>query len=177
MAIFGRALRRGLDKLYLAAGVAAAGFLVVLLLLVVAQMAARWFGLSFPGSAQYAGYAMASASFLAFAHALNRGAHIRVTLVLSKLGRFRYIAELWCFAIATALACYFAYYAARGVSWSYALGDVSQGQDATPLWIPQLSMAVGTAILGVAFADHLVRLIVLGRHGIEADLIDQSHGE
>ncbi|HSB99783.1 MAG TPA: TRAP transporter small permease, partial [Burkholderiaceae bacterium] len=28
--------------------------------------------------------------------------------------------------------------------------------DATPLWIPQLSMAIGSAILLVAFVDELV---------------------
>jgi hypothetical protein len=33
---------------------------------------------------------------------------------------------------------------------------VSTSSDATPLWIPQLSMAVGALVLLVAFADELV---------------------
>ena len=174
---FGRALRRGLDGLYFTGAIISACFLVLLLVLVVLQMGARWFGFSFPGSAQYAGYAMAAASFLAFAHTLNRGAHIRVNLLLLKLGRYRWHAEIWCFAVGAALSCYLAWYAVRAVSWSYKLGDVSQGQDATPLWIPQLAMAIGAILLAIAFLDHLVRLVLFGAHGIQAETVEQSHAE
>ena len=34
--------------------------------------------------------------------------------------------------------------------------DISTGNDATPLWIPQLAMALGTLILLIAFIDELV---------------------
>jgi hypothetical protein len=54
------------------------------------------------------------------------------------------------------------------VYWSYVLGDVSQGLDATPIWIPQLSMAFGMSLLAVAVADHGLRLIATGEHGIQA---------
>jgi TRAP-type C4-dicarboxylate transport system permease small subunit len=120
---------------------------------------------------------MAGASFFALAYTLNRGGHIRVSLLLSRLGRFRYLGEVWCFAVGTALTCYLAWYAIRGVAWSRQLGDVSQGQDATPLWIPQLAMAAGSVLLAIAFVDHLVRLLVSGAHGIEADPVEESHAE
>ena len=120
---------------------------------------------------------MAAASFFAFAHALNRGAHIRVSLLLSKLGRYRRWAEVWCFGIASALGCYFAYFAIRAVYWSYKLNDISQGQDATPIWIPQLAMAAGTVLLALALVDNLVRILFFGAHGIESDTVEQSHGE
>ena len=68
-------------------------------------MTARWSGQQFPGSTDYAGYCMAAASFFALAYALNRGAHIRVSLLLSALGRWRRAGEIWCFAIGSALAC------------------------------------------------------------------------
>ena len=177
MPSLGRALRRGLDGLYFAGAILSGGFLVILLILVVLQMAARWFGFTFPGSAQYAGYAMAAASFLAFAHTLNRGAHIRVSLLLARLGRFRWQGEVWCFALGAALTCYLAWYSVRAVNWSYKLGDVSQGQDATPLWIPQIAMAAGAILLAIAFIDHLVRLLVFGAHGIQAETVEQSHAE
>ena len=73
---FARTLRKVLDFLYLAAGVMAALCLIAILSLIVIQMLARWTGEVFPGAPEYAGYAMAAASFLAFAHALNRGSHI-----------------------------------------------------------------------------------------------------
>src|SRR5687767_5058181 len=109
MRSFGRVLRSGLDALYLGAGIAAAGCIVVMLAVIVLQMAARWTGLTFPGSAEYAGYTMAAASFLAFAHTLDRGAHIRVSLVLSRLGRYRWHGEVWCFAIGLLLSSYLAW--------------------------------------------------------------------
>lgn len=162
----GRGVRRLLDGLYLAGGVIAAGLLVVLLAVIVLQMVARWFGFPFRGSAEYAGYAMAGASFFAFAYTLNRGGHIRVGLLLGRLGRYRRIGEVWCFGVAAALCWYLAWYAVKAVSWSYRLGDVSQGQDRMLLWIPQLSIAAGTLLLAIAFTDNLVRLLATGRHGI-----------
>ena len=159
-----RALRCILDGLYLAGGLAGAAFLVAILVLVVAQMAARWTGVLFPGGPDYAGYAMAGASFFALAHALNRGAHIRVTLVLNALGRWRRLAEVWCYGVATVTAIFFARYAVKANIWSYRLNDVSQGQDATPLWIPQIAMSAGACLLALALADQFVR-VLLTRHG------------
>ena len=78
-----RALRRALDALYLAGGVVAALFMIAILVLIVLQMLARWTGQVFPGATDYAGYCMAAASFFAFAYALNHGAHIRVSLMLT----------------------------------------------------------------------------------------------
>ena len=172
-----RALRRFLDALYLAGGVIAGGFLIAILLLIVAQMVARWTGHVFPGATDYAGYCMAGASFFAFAYALNHGAHIRVSILLSALGRFRWWGEVWCFGIGTVTATWFAWYAVRGMLVSRRWNELSQGLDATPVWIPQLSMAAGVILLAIAFWDHLIRLIVTGRHGITTDLMDQAQGE
>jgi len=154
----GRTLRPALDRLYDLCGGLAAAFLILLLLVIVAQMSARWSGQQFPGSTDYAGYCMATASFLALAHTLNRGAHIRVALLLTRLGRWRRAGELWCFGIGAALGCYFAFYAIRAVRVSYLLNDISQGQDATPIWIPQLAMAFGTTLLAIALVDRLLRI-------------------
>lgn len=177
MIAFGRGLRRLLDGLYLAGGMIAALALVSILAIIVAQMIARWTGLIFPGAASYAGYAMATASFFAFAHALNRGAHIRVSILLNALGHRRRWLEVWCFGIGTALAWYLSYYAIKAVYWSHKLHDISQGQDATPLWIPQSAMAAGSVLLAIAMTDHLVRVLVLGSSGIVSDTVEQSHGE
>ena len=53
---------------------AGAVFLLAILGLIVAQMVARRTGNVFPGGTNYAGYAMAGASFLALAYALNKRA-------------------------------------------------------------------------------------------------------
>ncbi len=177
MKTLGRGLRRFLDGLYFTGGLIAAVCLVAILAIIVAQMVTRWTGLTFPGATSYAGYAMAAASFFAFAHALNRGAHIRVSVLLTALGPKRRWLELWCFAVGAALSWFFARYAIKAVYWSWKLKDVSQGQDATPLWIPQLAMAAGTVLLAIAMTDHLVRIVFLGEHGIKADTVDQSQGK
>lgn len=154
----GRTIRPWLDRVYDACGAVAALFLLALLTVIVLQMAARWSGQHFPGSTDYAGYGMAGASFFALAYALNRGAHVRVSLLLTRLGRWRRVGELWCFSIASALACYFAYYAIKAVRVSYQLNDISQGQDATPLWIPQLVMAIGGTLFAIALVDRFLQV-------------------
>ncbi len=172
------ALRSALDRLYFASGVLAALFLIAILILIVVQMIARWTGEVFPGAPDYAGYCMAAASFFAFAHALNRGSHIRVSILLNAVsGGARRLIETWCFAIGTALAWYFVYYASRFVYFSWKFGDISQGQDATPIWIPQTSMLIGAFVFAIALTDHLVHVLFGGDHRIESDVVEQSHGE
>lgn len=153
-------LRRALDLLYTASGLIGAFFLVAILCIIVAQMACRWLGVSFPGSTDYAGYAMAASSFFALAYTLNNNAHIRVSLILNCLsGRARHLADIWCLSVACFLAGYMAYYSIRNVQLSQLIHDISQGQDATPLWIPQTALAAGSVIFTIALVDHLVRTL------------------
>ena len=174
---FGGLLRRFLDGLYLTGGLIGAGFLLLILLIIVAQMVARWSGHVLPGSTAYAGYCMAAASFFSLAYALNHGAHIRVTLLLTKLGRFQRLGEIWCFGMATFLSGYFAWYAWEAVRISILINDISQGQDATPLWIPQIAMGIGTTLLFLAFIDNLYRITFLGAHGIESEKLKAAEVE
>lgn len=172
------AVRSLLDGLYKASGVLAALCLIVILLLIVAQMVARWTGELFPGAPNYAGYCMAAASFLALANALNRGAHIRVSLLLNAVPKgARRLLEVWCFGLGAVIVWYFTYYAYWFTYWSWKFNDISQAQDATPLWIPQSVMVIGGGILGIALVDHLISVILHGDHRIERDLVDQSFGE
>lgn len=174
---FGRTLRRVLDAVYLASGVAAAMFMILILAIIVLQMAARWFGFQAPGSTNYAGYCMAASSFLALAYALNSGSHIRVGLLLTHLGRWRSWGEGWCLLIAAGLATYFARYAIKGAYWSYKLNDISQGQDATPMWIPQLAMVFGTILVAIALWDNLIRLIFTGKTNFREEAVDAARVE
>ena len=64
--------------------------------------------------------------------------------------------ELWSLGAAVALSALFAFYSVR-LAWnSHVFHDISTSNDATPLWIPQLGMAVGTVILCIAFIDEWV---------------------
>lgn len=178
MQAFGKSARSILDRVYLVSGIIAALFLIAILSLIVIQMLARWTGEVFPGAPDYAGYCMAAASFFAFAHALNRGAHIRVSMLLNAVGpKVRRALDTWCFAIASGLGWYFSYYAAKATYWSWKFNDVSQGQDATPMWIPQSAMVIGSVIFAIALTDHLIHVLISGNHRIKSDVLEQSHGE
>jgi TRAP-type C4-dicarboxylate transport system permease small subunit len=156
-------VRKQLDALYDLAGYAAALFMVGTLASVLAGILDRYLALSIRGTDMYAGYCMAASGFLALAHTLKRGDHIRVTLILQKLtGKIRHRLEVWALSASTLLAALFAVYSVRlsYLSWEY--HDISTGNDATPLWIPQLAMATGTIVLLLAFIDELM-LEIKGR--------------
>ena len=150
-------MRSALDRLYNAAGILAALFLVGTLTMVIAGIAGRLLNFNVPGTDAYAGYCMAAAGFLALAHTLKRGEHIRVTLILEHLGPgAQRLLELWALVVATLLSALFAYYSVR-LSWqSWDFHDISTGNDATPLWLPQLTMGLGTVVLCIAFVDEFV---------------------
>ena len=76
-------MRRLLDFLYDSAAALAALFMIGLLGMVLLSIASRQFHFHVPGTDAYAGYLMAASGFLALAHTLKRGEHIRVTLLLN----------------------------------------------------------------------------------------------
>lgn len=150
-------MRKALDALYDGAAALAALFLVGLLVMVVLSIMSRQLNFHVPGTDAYAGYLMAASGFLALAHTLKRGEHIRVTLILAALtGRWKKGMELWALAFSSALTAMFAWYGCRLAWQSRTFHDISTSSDATPLWIPQIGMAVGTVILAIAFLDELV---------------------
>jgi len=153
-------LRKFLDHLYDAAAYGAAFFMVGVLAMVLASVVGRIAGFNLRGSDAYAGYCMAAASFLALAHTLKRGEHIRVMLFLERFGgRLRRPLDLWSHVAGTFFCAVLALYSARLAWQSHVYNDVSQGNDATPLWIPQLAMAAGSIVLLVAMVDDLVLLL------------------
>jgi len=150
-------LRRALDALYDGCAGLGAVFMVALLLMVLLSIVSRQVGFNVPGIDSYAGYMMAAAGFLAMAHTLKRGEHIRVTLLLGALrGSARHGLETWALFVSALLACLSAVYSTKLAWQSHAFHDVSTGNDGTPLWIPQLTMALGAVVLAIAFVDEFV---------------------
>ena len=150
-------LGRALDRLY--DGTAALGAVAMMLLLVAVMLSviSREVGFNIGGIDAYAGYMMAGAGFLAMAHTLKRGEHIRVTLLLASLkGKSKHGLEIWALFAATLLAVLLAFYSCRLAWQSHTFHDISTSNDATPLWLPQISMALGAVVLAIAFIDELV---------------------
>ncbi|HEY5321274.1 MAG TPA: TRAP transporter small permease subunit [Caldimonas sp.] len=131
--------------------------MVLLLAMVMLSIVSRQVGFNVPGVDAYAGYMMAAAGFLAMAHTLKKGEHIRVTLLVSSLhGAARRGIEVWALFAASLLALLSAFYSCKLAWQSHAFHDISTSNDATPLWLPQLSMAIGAVVLAIAFVDELV---------------------
>lgn len=137
-------LWRLLDRVYLGAGVVAACFMVTILVVVVAQMVSRWSGLTFSGSTDFAGYAMAATSFFALAHAFTRGAHIRVSIFLNLTSGTRFWLDAFATFVGAITATYFARYAIKTNVFSNMLNDRTQGQDMVPEWLLSAVAMLGT---------------------------------
>jgi len=163
-------MRKLLDGLYTGAAAMAALFMVGLLIMVLLSIVSREVGFHVKGTDAYAGYLMAGSGFLALAHTLKKGEHIRVTLLLNALkGGARRGMEIWALAAATLLSLLFAFYSVRLAWQSHVFHDISTSNDATPLWIPQLGMAIGTVILAIAFIDELVLELRGQRQSAQSD--------
>lgn len=150
-------MRRALDGLYGGAAWLAALFMIGTLAAILLSVFGRLFDFHVRGTDAYAGYCMAAAAFLSLAHTLKRGEHIRVTLILDRVSPVaRRGFEIWCHGAGIVLAALLAWFAARLVWQSFQFNDISQGNDATPLWIPQLGMALGTLVFLIALTDDFV---------------------
>ena len=156
-----RRLSVALERVYVAAGVAAAGLICAICLVVTAQVALNVMsrvggpgaGLTIPSYADVAGHCLAAASFLSLAYALRRDGHIRVTLVVDRLpASWRDALERVALLASAALVGWMTWHLVRLVRDSIAFGDVSTGLLAIPLWIPQSAVAAGAGLLCVALA-------------------------
>lgn len=175
-------IRKKLDSLYNAGGYLAAFFLVTICLLVVVQVSFNCIdrlstlitgtaiGLTIPSYADFTGFFLASASFLALAYTMRNGSHIRVTLIFSNLSApIQNVVETLCLFFAASVSLYFTAYTGYLVYESFIYNDLSSGMIAIPIWIPQSSMLLGLALLSLSLVDdffcHITgRTISYNRH-------------
>lgn len=169
-------MRKTLDWLYNASGLAAAGFIVLICLVVAAQVVlnliTKIFGAAYsmtiPSYADFAGFSLAAASFLALAYTLKAGGHIRVTLLLQTFRDTpRFWSELFSLALGATLSGFATFYMIRLNFESHDYGDLSHGIIAIPLWIPQLATSAGLLMLTIAFVDLFVSTIIAGKPVLE----------
>ncbi|GIX09275.1 TRAP transporter small permease subunit [Elioraea sp.] len=164
-----RALRRGLDALYLAGGIAGAVAIVAIGALVLAQVVLRQLGMVIPGGDDLTAFSVAASAMLPLAYAFRHGAHIRVDLIIGHVGgAARHRMEVAALALAVAMALLFAYASFDSMRDSFAFEEVAQGMLAVPIWIPQLAMVVGTALFALALLDDLVVALAGGRPSYRA---------
>lgn len=156
-------MARVLDLVFKTAGLLAGCFLVAIGVLVLAQIGGRLIGLQLVGADEFARYSLAATSFLGLAYSFRMGAHIRVTLLVDRFATLpKRLILIVALLIALAVIGQLAYHTLMMVHETWTFGDMSPGQIAYPLWIPQLSMATGMLLFALALAEDLVR-VLLGR--------------
>lgn len=151
------ALRRSLDLLYLAGGVAGGVALAAIAVVIAAQVIGRQFGLQLPGADDLTAFAVAGSALLPLAYAFRRGAHIRVDLIIGHVtGRVRFAMEAWALIVTSGLSAYLAYAMADLTYDSWQFEDVAQGTVPWVLWYPQAACAAGCVLFAIALFDDLV---------------------
>ncbi|MFT6452217.1 MAG: TRAP-type C4-dicarboxylate transport system permease small subunit [Halocynthiibacter sp.] len=163
---------RILQKTYDLCGAIAGGLILCICLLISAQIILNAFGRFSPGTlpstipsyADFSGFMLAGATFLALAHTLRAGGHIRVNLVTGRLPeRAQFVLEGLVLLLAAALIGYAAWFLGGLVVESLHYGDVSNGIVPVALWIPQSVAAFGLGLLLVAILHTFVDLVQAGK--------------
>lgn len=150
-------MRKFLDWLYLAGGALGAAFIALIAALMIGQSILREFHVNTGAVNDVVAWFCAAAAFFAMAHAFKHGDFVRVTLLLETVNaKTRRIMELSSLLIASVSVAYLAYSACLFTYESWEFNDISQGLLPMPMWIPQLSFALGSLLLLIAVLDEFV---------------------
>ena len=140
-----------MNRLYRLCGVLSALLLIAMFLLILANVVMRAMGHYINGATEYAGYLMAASFFLSLPYAMSTNRHLKVDLIEDLLPRpLKRLVPIWASFVASVAVGYWFYYSARMAWFSYAFGELSEGPDATPIWIPQLFLALGLGLFLVS---------------------------
>ena len=150
-----------LKTLYRLSGYFAAFFLILVAVFILTGIASRIFGFYIRGLAEYSGYCMAASSFFALAYTFVEGGHIRITLFLEKIPTFKKrLLEIWCLIISSFFSGYMAFYFPKMLIISYKFQERSEGADEILIWIPQISVSLGSIIFFIAVFHQLILKIL-----------------
>ena len=154
-------LDKFLNSLYRYSGYLASFFLILILVFIVIGIASRIFGFYIRGLAEYSGYCMAASSFLALAYTFGEKGHIRITLFLEKSNKtVRRFLEIWCLSAATFFSGFLSFYFVKMLMISIKFQERSEGADEILIWIPQISVALGSTIFFICILHNFILLIL-----------------
>jgi TRAP-type C4-dicarboxylate transport system permease small subunit len=150
-------VRRLLDGLYLLGGQLAALCVLTILVLMIGASVGRVMDWPVSWVNDIVAWLCAAAAFLGMAFSFRNGDFVRVTLVLESVSApVRRWLELISLSVATVAIAYLGYWAARFTWESYEFNDIAGNMVAIPIWIPQMSFVIGSAILVIAVLDECV---------------------
>lgn len=150
-------VRRFLDGLYLLGGQLAALCVLAILVLMIGASVGRVLDWRVSWVNDIVAWLCAGAAFMGMAYSFRNGDFVRVTLVLESVSApMRRWLELISLTVAAVAIGYLGYWAARFTWESYEFNDIAGNMVAIPIWIPQLSFVIGSAILVIAVVDECV---------------------
>jgi TRAP-type mannitol/chloroaromatic compound transport system permease small subunit len=160
-------LERVADGLSLVAAFLAAGCIVALTGLILAEIVVAFvarFVPSMPSGIgiawEYSAYLMGGAFLLGSGMTLRAGQQIRVELLLrAGGGRFARFLEMASCVVGSLVTVFLAYTLVELTVRTYGYGEVSQ-DSFTPLWIPQAVLAVGAVVLALQMIARTVASFV-----------------
>ena len=154
-------LNNSLNRIYNYSGYIAAVFLILIAVFILTGIASRIFGFYIRGLAEYSGYCMAASSFFALSYTFVNGGHIRITLFLEKSTGFKKkFLEVWSLVVTTIFAGYMSYYFIKMLKISYEFEERSEGADEILIWIPQMSVAIGSFIFFICVFHQFILTIL-----------------
>ncbi|RLA06806.1 MAG: TRAP transporter small permease [Gammaproteobacteria bacterium] len=164
-------MRLFLDKLYSSCGIIAGAFILLITLLILTQIIARWFDVVIPSVEDFSGYFLAASSFFALSYTFKAGGHIRLTLLINRTqGTTKKTLTIIAMLVIISAVSFATFYGAIFVYESFIYDEISQGYIPIALWIPQSSMLIGVVVFLIALVDDLVMIL----QGIEPNFIEEE---
>lgn len=153
----GGGFARFADTLSFASGVAAGGAVLLILGLVSAEIVLRnLFGTSLMVGDELCGYLNAAVIFLGLGYTLREGGFIRVEMLYDSMSRAWRMASRWCFVLVSAVFVFaMLYYTSTHLIYLYTAGVRSDGLTQMLLFLPQIPVVVGSAILLVQLLSYI----------------------
>jgi TRAP-type C4-dicarboxylate transport system permease small subunit len=153
-------MRRFFDRLFDVTGAMAAFFVFAIFATMIVTSTLRMAGFSTGGSEDLVSWLTAAAAFFGMGHAFKHGDFVRVELLLSKMSdRRRRVFEIITLLAGCVFTGYISWSVSRYVWDSYKFNDLSQGLIVVPMWIPQMSIVIGSVLLFLAFLDEFFRVL------------------
>ena len=168
-------MRRFLNRLYYTSGALGALFILALCALMIAQSVLREFGVRTGAVNDVVAWFCAAASFFSMAHAFKHGDFVRVTLLLDALSvAWRKRFEIAALLVGNIAVAYLAWWACKFTYESWEFNEVAQGLLPMPMWIPQMSFALGSVLLWIALLDELI-LVLQGQNPTYVREVQERH--
>jgi TRAP-type C4-dicarboxylate transport system permease small subunit len=152
-------LRSALNRLYRGCAALGALSLIAVFAIMIAETALRKMGSYITGANDLIGWFCAASGFLALPYTFKTGELVRVGLFIEKTtGARRRALELACLGGAAVFAGFAAWSTGRYMWKGAAAGELTQGMIEVPLWVPQLSLLIGLAVLFIAMIEEFLRV-------------------